>query len=384
MAGVTSLGFPGSSSSSDTRTVKGSPTTKPMKVYVNEREIDPANRRNVVALAKHLLKARDGRPHFEPVSKSFQLVDHPSSADFVLLPMEWNYYVDHNRISRAAHLRLEAHAAGREFVVISTGDFPANLPFSDAVLFQVSGTRSRRLAREYAFPPVITDRVAQSFGGELPLRSKGRKPVVGFCGQSASGVVDHMARVLMLKARRCKYAAGLARWEPPESDHTWLRHRVLKELSKSPAVTTNFIVRKKYQGGQPGADHENPRRVAFVENLRDSDYVVCVRGLGNWSLRFYETLCMGRIPVFVDTDCVLPFEHVIDWRKLCVWVHSTELSSIGTKVAEYHERHSDREFCDRQRELREIWRRYLDAAGFYDQFHLHFDGQVQEHEPIGR
>lgn len=32
--------------------------------------------------------------------------------------------------------------------------------------------------------------------------------------------------------------------------------------------------------------------------MTGSDYVLCTRGNGNYSIRFYEALCRGRIPVF--------------------------------------------------------------------------------------
>ena len=61
-----------------------------------------------------------------------------------------------------------------------------------------------------------------------------------------------------------------------------------------------------------------------------------MRGGGNYSLRLYETLCLGRIPLFINTDCVLPFENNIDWKELCLWVDENDLDRIGEIVLDFH------------------------------------------------
>ena len=75
-----------------------------------------------------------------------------------------------------------------------------------------------------------------------------------------------------------------------------------------PALTTNYILRSKYRAGvSREKDPFHPSRLEFVNNILGSDYTVCMRGGGNFSVRFYETLSLGRIPVFIDTDCLLPW-----------------------------------------------------------------------------
>ena len=74
-------------------------------------------------------------------------------------------------------------------------------------------------------------------------------------------------------------------------------------------------------------------RQEYLHNMIDSDYMLVIRGAGNASFRLFETLCSGRIPVLVDTDCVLPYEEQVDWKQYCVWVDQTELPYIAEKVA---------------------------------------------------
>jgi hypothetical protein len=107
--------------------------------------------------------------------------------------------------------------------------------------------------------------------------------------------------------------------------------------------------------------------------MLESDYVLCARGNGNFSYRLYETLCMGRIPVFIDTDCVLPLDFDIDWRDYCVWVDEAEIEQIGDQVLEFHESLDESEFEERQRACRRLWETHISPQGFFANFHLHFE-----------
>ena len=113
-------------------------------------------------------------------------------------------------------------------------------------------------------------------------------------------------------------------------------------------------------------------RLAFVNNILNSDYTLCVRGGGNFSVRFYETLSLGRIPIFVDTDYVLPYDHIIDYRDYVVLVDQSEIPFIAEKVADFHHSMSDAEFVERQLACRQLSLDYLSHDGFYRQFHRHF------------
>ena len=50
----------------------------------------------------------------------------------------------------------------------------------------------------------------------------------------------------------------------------------------------------------------------YFDTINNNAFTVCSRGAGNYSIRFYETLRSGRIPVLLDSDMVLPFEEDID------------------------------------------------------------------------
>ncbi len=91
--------------------------------------------------------------------------------------------------------------------------------------------------------------------------------------------------------------------------------------------------------------------------------MVCVRGSGNFSVRLYETLAMGRIPVFVNTDCILPFTEAIDWKEHVVWVEADEIDNIGTIVFEFHKTLSKDSFVQLQQRNRSLWESKLQLRG---------------------
>ena len=48
-------------------------------------------------------------------------------------------------------------------------------------------------------------------------------------------------------------------------------------------------------------EHEKNRYISHLERMT---YVVCPRGVENFSIRVYEALKYGRVPVIIDTDMV--------------------------------------------------------------------------------
>ena len=250
-----------------------------------------------------------------------------------------------------------AREAGKPSAVFVSADDHNTVPHDGALVFQTSLHRSRRGANEYAQPAWSEDFVTAHLGGRLPIRRRGRRPVVGFCG--------------LAPGRR-----GLLSRLRAHPAHTTIRARALRLLCEHEGVETNFVERERFLGGaikRGRLDVTAMRRVRdeYVRNMVESDYILCSRGAGNFSYRLYETLSCGRIPVFVDTDCVLPYDFAAPWREHLVWVDETELASVGDRVAAFHEALDDREFEELQRSCRRLWKEYIAPEGFFVHFHEH-------------
>lgn len=300
-------------------------------------------------------------------------------ADVVLFPYTWNYCLNNNQVDLCLKELEFSRQVGKPFIIFSEGDFTARVPFSGAMIFEPSSYRSRRHEggnQRFAFPSFISDFVKYYCNGTQPLREKSSRPVVGFCGQAGGTWFDFLRRRIVNSYRWFLFYLGLRKWEPAPFETTRFRKSVLGRLSTSPYIETNFVIRNKYRAGywKPKVkDPFHPTRVEYVQNLKESDYIVCLRGGGNFSVRFYETLSMGRIPIFVDTDCLLPFDHILDYRRYCIWIDRSDIPYIAEKVADFHAALSSLDFRDLQVECRRLWLDYLSADGFYQNFHLNFN-----------
>ena len=93
------------------------------------------------------------------------------------------------------------------------------------------------------------------------------------------------------------------------------RKPLLDALDAHPDIDTWFIRRDSFWGGQP--DGEQVKK-DFRENMKANHFTVCDRGEGNFTMRFYQALSAGRIPLFVDTDMKLPYEKNIRWDDIIV------------------------------------------------------------------
>ena len=140
------------------------------------------------------------------IEKVFQQVYNLSDADYVLLPMTWNYY--EKQVEAVSKYVKLVNSAGKKAILWSEGDFTARLPFSGNILFEQSGYRSRRsISRNqiFAIPSFVRDYTDVYCGGTLPIRSKGGKPAFGFCGQGGGNIFDYTRRFLSQKVNMFQF-----------------------------------------------------------------------------------------------------------------------------------------------------------------------------------
>ena len=165
---------------------------------------------------------------------------------------------------------------GKPLVVCLLCDYDGRLKLPPNVfLLRTSLQRKLRHPREYVLPYLF-----ESFDGPFEPAPLSDKPTVGFCGLSNA-------------------------WRQP----------LLDAFAASPDVQTDFIIRHQFWGGKP---FDEALMVEFRNNLRNNAYTIASRGAGNFSMRFYQALSVGRIPVLLDTDMVLPFEEKIDWNRYII------------------------------------------------------------------
>ena len=71
---------------------------------------------------------------------------------------------------------------------------------------------------------------------------------------------------------------------------------------------------------------------------------------------------MGRIPVFINTDCILPLNEEVNWKEHMVWVEWEERHLIADKIIEFHKSLSPEKFIQIQFNNRKLWKEKLNIS----------------------
>ena len=110
-----------------------------------------------------------------------------------------------------------------------------------------------------------------------------------------------------------------------------VRHEIFKKLLEKP----NFYLVNS--GGWTPSVNPHLQHI-FINNTINSKFAFAPRGYGRGSFRFFECFQLGTIPIYVWNDiCWLPFQNKIDYQKLCVVVHVSELDNLEQKLLEIDE-----------------------------------------------
>jgi hypothetical protein len=315
---------------------------------------------------------------------NWRLAD-PENAQIVVLPFDGREIVERtpevSTIDLAQRFIDFAASTGLQTLIVVNHDAIRPLPIhGPVVVLRTSLDRCTRAPWEFALPAWHENIVDTHLNGHLPFREYQSKPIVSFCGVAA--------RTPPPLKRRAKLAAiwalkKLGRYWPP-NDGVYLRQLAMSYLKASAQVRTSFIVRDSYFGGADlNPAMKSTIRMEYIHNILDSDYVLCVRGWGNFSFRFFEAMSLGRVPVLIDTDCVLPFDFVHHYQNLCVIVPEDKVHQIDQHVSEFHACFDERTYKLHQERIRAFWVEWLSAEGFFRHLSNHWKvlGLEQLKEP---
>ena len=140
----------------------------------------------------------------------------------------------------------------------------------------------------------------------------------------------------------------------------YFRKKAMETLQRSPLVETSFIARDFFSINKHTI--KLPReilRAEYLENITYSDFVLAPKGDGNFSVRFYEALALGRIPVLVDTDCSLPLQGEINYSACVVRVPHQRIGEIDKYVVDFYNRLDDKAYGEAQKQARALFTRSL-------------------------
>ncbi len=246
---------------------------------------------------------RNQRPIDEQIQDAIQWVDEEVKADLFVLPLDWSYYYKYNLQESAIDFCKQAHSKQKFVLSFSGNDFGITVPLPEnTIIYRQSGYRSKKKNNERTAPFFLSDPIPNFIKIEessLFSKKKTDYPIIGFCGMAPRGLLIGLKEKIQILIRNAKSQFGLHPFDQQEIiSSSNLRSKVLETFKKSTDFQTNYIIRKSYRGGKQTPENRKKTTDEYYQNQLESDCVVCVRGVGNFSVRFFETLAMGRIPIF--------------------------------------------------------------------------------------
>ena len=256
-----------------------------------------------------------------------KLVDTEQEADYILFNMYGNI--------KPKHFIKNSDIYSKKVLVFWITDKDEPIKLDNFIIFRTSLNKSEKTFNEYSLPwctPYNWDSNYYSIENKSLENIYTDTPSIGFCGQVN---MDHFSGIL--------------------------RSNVIETLSKQKSIKTSFIKRNMFIRSYSTDVQLQYRGVDFIDNLKSNIFSLAVRGGGNWSLRFFEIMAYGRIPVLFDTDCVLPFENLIDWDNIII--KSSDINTLCSKMIDWHSKGEDF-IKQKQNNCRKIWEDHLSLQGF--------------------
>jgi hypothetical protein len=311
--------------------------------------------------------------------REYELVTDPKQADAFVLSIPWKLTRGNGAAEAFANEQIrEAKKHGKRIIIFFDSDHDDHIAWPrHTIVFRFSIYSDTCGPNQFSIPTFSQDFLALNYDGQLRLREKQPVPSVGFCGYAppvgcrlSKNSVREIGRYLAYRLGWLKEKRQLIAHAP--------RVQAIRALRRAKNVEARFIVRDQFAFNrwgvlQPGGTPETAaqQRREFIENLNTTDYALCVRGLANCSIRFYEAISLGRIPVFVNTHCVLPYDWMVDWKAACVWVEEKDLGRIGEVLRQYHAQLTPEEFAAKQKLCRELFEKWICPEGFFRELHRH-------------
>ncbi|MBN3583016.1 hypothetical protein JYB64_11520 [Algoriphagus aestuarii] len=301
-------------------------------------------------------------------SQFFKKVEDPSEADWFFVPVFITSLTSPDGQNFIREFSELGTSLGKPVGVFSNSDYLTN-PGTDSVWIFSPGTYAS-LEKLVELPAIIPfDPIIKWFDGQWKPLSKENSNTLGFCGQATLHPLKALKDYFKMFQVRKEIQSGNSPFlYVPFFLPVWERARLLGLIKKKKTLKSDFILRQKYKGGLGSEQHALQTEKEFFENIERNLFTVCLRGSGNYSVRFYQTMAMGRIPVLIDTDSNLPYEERIPYQELIVRVPYADRGKVDVYIQKFLERKSNEDLKKIQSRCREIWKKAFQHPGSIEFF----------------
>lgn len=252
------------------------------------------------------------------INNDFIYVNNIEECDYVVLPYKWRGIDEITKI-----IVDDCKINSKKLLVFYNDDNDRPIPIDNNLgyVFRTSFNKFNKNINEYSLPPFFDD----DFNNEYIL-PENITLNIGFCG------FDH-----------------------------YHRKNALDIIDNNKNINTDFIIRKSFWA------KEIDEKIAITEfnnNIKNNLFGFTSRGAGNFSYRFYQILSMGRIPVLLNTDSVLPFYDKINYQKHSVIIDIDNINNISDYIINFYNNKTKEELYQLQIDNRELYVKYLSPNGF--------------------
>jgi hypothetical protein len=312
------------------------------------------------------------------------LVEDPAKAQLFVFPVFYEVLVDYSAdeyikykvtkedVQFAKDKLTQMSAFAKQFnkplILIFYRDPSYKIDIPNVVVFRTSLYKKERGSNEFGMPAIVTDLLLQH-----PFQPilKSANPSVGFRGQSAPLKLPFTAQLRLTTNELLQQLHIPASVEMFYNRGYIARRSAIQSCLKNTQITAEITITTPF-------DIENKNsNLLFEENILNNQYSLAVSGHGNYSFRLYQILSAGRVPLFIDTDCVLPYEEFIDWKKHLVWVDEHDAKNADKILLDFHHTIHPDDFVTMQESNRKLWEQYLNYTGFFSNLKLYFERLVE-------
>lgn len=309
----------------------------------------------------------EGKVGIAPIaSEKFSLVKNAENADWILIPVFITELLNQKGRSLIRNASEIAKKVGKPFGLYSNSDFIVDVEVDNAYLFTAGAYQSKSF--QIGIPATLPgDPYKKWIGAKWEALPYSARPSVGFCGQATTQPLKALKDLYTFSVAKIKNKLGLTLSNPgPVFLPAFQRATLLKYFEKESRFTTEFILRNQYKGGAITSAQNAQVEKDFYQNINSTLFTVCLRGMGNYSVRFFQTLAMGRIPILIDTDCKIPFQEFNQLDRFIPIIPYEKRSEVADVVYEYFISKTPDELIAIQGKCREIWMEYYQKDGLIE------------------
>ncbi len=284
--------------------------------------------------------------NFDDFKNIINVSDSVSESDLILVPHDFSCLKnDLNYLDEIIKLGKKHN---KKIVLFYYSDSSSDINLDDAIVIRSSRYASDLRGNEIIMPAYV-EALHERYA--LTCREKTISPSVGFVGQASFRGFKH--RILYI-LKNYFLLSGYRK------EGIFFRRKLIQEFIKSKSIIPKFKLRRFYSGNIKSIEGDvKSVRSEYINNILDSDFTLSPKGDGNYSLRFYETLALGRIPILLNSDMKLPLDDIINYKEFIIQLSLNDIDKSSDIVHKFWQDVSNNEFILMQKKSQSIFANYL-------------------------